>query len=429
MKNLGTDKELIDLIKDSLDNHEENYVLGSWERFNRRRKRRRRRIFWLAGTGIAACLLIGWFGFRAIQSGPSSLINNINEQKISNLEIFSTEKNKTGPSLNEKNPVIKAPVKNAPLSGSSKTGKGTADSKQRENNRLNILNRPDNTSPVTAGRNTPEHAFSPSEFLKEDLSAYINPYDTNRSRRLIRPVKSFTGNIDADVRDKDLTGRNSENIVIAENDLPDKRQFDKLRIGFNLSPGMTSANSLSAFSFSGGINAEYAISGKFLISASLQVERQKVTSESTENPAWLPPEEIRADLIDIDLPVNIKWKFFKKKSDSYYLAGGISSVVYLMERYNNTSYTQKMVPTMEMGAEGPSVQYKLENVKTTEIKTEAPFSTFDFAGRVNIIFGVERLISTGLFLHLEPYVKIPVSGLASQNLKFTTSGLACRISF
>ena len=217
--------------------------------------------------------------------------------------------------------------------------------------------------------------------------------------------------------------------VIAENDLPDKRQSDKFRIGVNLSPGMTSANSLSSFSFSGGINAEYAISGKFLVSAGLQVERQKVTSESTENPAWLPPEEIRADLIDIDLPVNIKWKFFKKRSDSYYLAGGISSVVYLMERYNNTSYTQKMVPTVEMSAEGPSVQYKLENVKTTESKTEAPFSTFDFAGRVNIIFGVERLTSSGLFLHLEPYVKIPVSGLAAQNLKFTTSGLTCRISF
>ena len=212
MKNLGTDKEFIDLIKDTLDNHEENYILGSWERFNRGRKRRRRRIYWIAGTGIAAILVIGWFGFRANQSGPSGLINNLNEQKISNLEIISTEKNKKESFLIEKNPGIIAPAKNAPRTGLGKAGQGTAGSVQREKNPQDTFNRPDNASPVFAGQNSPELAVFPSELLRDDLSAYINSFDNNSSLRLIRPEKTITGNVDGDVRGKELRGRNNENM-------------------------------------------------------------------------------------------------------------------------------------------------------------------------------------------------------------------------
>jgi hypothetical protein len=88
-----------------------------------------------------------------------------------------------------------------------------------------------------------------------------------------------------------------------------------------------------------------------------------------------------------------------------------------------------MVGTVEMNDGVPNVAYQLENVKSVEQETEAPLSTFDFAGRINIIFGFEQHLSSRVFLHLEPYIKIPVSELATQNLKFTTSGITCKISF
>ena len=171
------------------------------------------------------------------------------------------------------------------------------------------------------------------------------------------------------------------------------------------------------------------MSRRLLISTGLQIEHQDVINKSSDNPAWIPPEKTQAELVDLDLPLNITWKFLIRKSTCYYLSSGISSVIYLSEKYTSTSYSQKIVQTVEMDGGVPNVTYQLENVKTTEQKTEAPFNTFDFAGRINIMLGFEQHLSSRLFLHLEPYIKIPVSQLATENLRFTTRGITCKISF
>ena len=217
--------------------------------------------------------------------------------------------------------------------------------------------------------------------------------------------------------------------VAPENDLSDNKRSQKFRLGVNVSPGVTSTNTASSFNFSGGINADYDLSHSFRFSTGIQVEHHNVINESSDNPAWIPSGQTQADLVDLDLPLNLTWKFLVRKSTCYYLSGGISSVIYLSEKYTNISYTQKMVEIVDMSEGAPSVAYELENVKNTEQTTEAPLSTFDFAGRINIIFGFEQHISSRLFLHLEPFIKIPVSDLATENLKFTTSGITCKISF
>jgi hypothetical protein len=68
--------------------------------------------------------------------------------------------------------------------------------------------------------------------------------------------------------------------------------------------------------------------------------------------------------------------------------------------------------------------------KESTVEESAPsFQSFDLAGRLNLIVGMEQRLTPTLRLHVEPYLKIPLSGLASQNLKFTTSGINCKISF
>ncbi len=45
MKNSETDRDFLDLVKKTLDNYEEQYILGSWENFVKARRRRRKVIF------------------------------------------------------------------------------------------------------------------------------------------------------------------------------------------------------------------------------------------------------------------------------------------------------------------------------------------------------------------------------------------------
>ncbi len=82
-----------------------------------------------------------------------------------------------------------------------------------------------------------------------------------------------------------------------------------------------------------------------------------------------------------------------------------------------------------MVASEAKMTYQLENFETTSENKAEPFNAFDVAGRINLIFGIERKISQDLNLHIEPYVKIPISGLGTENMKFMTSGITCKISF
>jgi hypothetical protein len=143
----------------------------------------------------------------------------------------------------------------------------------------------------------------------------------------------------------------------------------------------------------------------------------------------MPAEKTQAMLVDIDIPLNITWKFLIRKSTCYYLSSGISSVAYLSEKYTTTSYSQKVVQVVNMTEGVPNVSYQVETVAKTDQQTNPPLSQFDFAGRVNIIFGYEQHLSSKLFLHIEPYIKIPVTDIAAQDLRFTTSGITCKISF
>ena len=145
--------------------------------------------------------------------------------------------------------------------------------------------------------------------------------------------------------------------------------------------------------------------------------------------AWMPADKTQAMLTDLDLPLNITWKFLIKKSACYYISSGISTVAYLGGRYTTISYSQKMMEVVNMVGGQPNVTYQLETVAKTDQKSDPALSTLDFAGRVNIMFGYEQHLSSKLFLHIEPYLKIPVTDLGSQNLKFTTSGITCKISF
>jgi len=422
MKNSETDNEPFDLIKDTLDRYEEQYILGSWERFVRKKNRRRKIIYWFTGTGIAAAILLGWIGFRVFQFGTGSVNRETPGQFAGSVpspagrvskkeELLYSGINSTQVYLDSVNKQLQASQYNVMDSGNSPE-------ETTISNVLNIYrNEPDgeihrivinlsnslSISGLTAGLSD-QPFIQNAEILQADSG--ISVLSANRKAEISRYPESGPAEV-----------------------ITNETRSYKFRLGVSVSSGVSMANTSSSVNFGGGINADYNIFSKFSISTGIQVERHDVINETSGNPGWLPPGQIQASLLDIDIPVNIKWQFLALRSTSYYVSGGVSSVLYLNEKYTTTSYSQRMVPNLEMDNGTPYVSYQIENVKTTEEIKEAPLSTFDFAGRINIILGFEYKLSTRLSLHVEPYLKLPLTDLATQNIRFTTSGLSCRISF
>ena len=419
MKNSETDRELTELIKSALESYQEDYVPGAWESFVNQRKKSKKIMLWRIGAGIAACLMIGWLG---INLNYPELFNFSVTPQLTNIRINKSE----APVVNEPLKSIGSINKKVFAENITEIGltQKTLIAKVKKAVSQDSLNK--STISATAVINNEYY----NDSTKKKLRA--TPYQTDTLHTVL---VSTTDRADSTktASDRSLSksypiGRQNTSQKIAENKGTNISIKRKIRIGVNFSPGMTSTQTNSSFNFSGGLNTDFALFANFQLSTGLQIEHQNVIS-NIGNHSSVSQVKSKADLVNLDLPLNITWKFFSDKSRSYYVSGGVSSLAYLSEKYDKTIYAQQLTELKTMAAGVQSLAYQVVNVESNEQQTEAPFHTFNIAGRLNILVGMEQHLSSKLSLHVEPYMKIPVSGLGTQNLRFTTGGVTCKISF
>lgn len=429
------DNELTDLIKKTLSEHEESYVEGAWENFVYQQKRRRRVLYWRISSSVAACLLLGLLfisipgGDPARQKGtPAQItaesISGSNED-ISQIK-ESTQKragyNNTGMvNLSDNAEEINKSknVEEGEKFGNVDNSKTLVKNKkkapqtvlEKEGRDLIAENMPDKMPEKTT-------AQSPAVTDKEKEAAAIQKSEP--SEKVVAIQEKEKQEYTFDIRESDdVRGKNLKK--------------KKVLLGFNLSPGINSTSTGASFNYAGGVNMEIALLPELSLSTGVQIEHQTVETVNSVANAAIPSDHMNANLTNLDIPINITWRFLTKgvgkEKYSYYISGGVSSLAYLGERYVKTTYRQEVREQLNMVASEAKMTYQLENFATTSENKEEPFKAFDVAGRINLIFGIERKISQDLNLHIEPYVKIPLSGLGSENMKFMTSGITCKISF
>ncbi len=390
MRNKVTDSEITALIKQTLDGYREDYIQGSWENFVQKKKNKSRRIVWLISSGIAASLMIGILLLNL--SNPvvkNDLLKN-NQQVVT--------KENPGSIATKKDTVTKLMAALIPAKriGSSNTFRTSAE--------YRLISGNEATEPATT---LYQATNSPGDSVKV----------TSNTKKGSDPAKRKTA-----TKPLYFSAADDDRVVAAGS----KR---KVRFGINFSPGITATQSASSFNFSGGITADIPVYSNFQLSTGLQFENQSIVSNGPQISTSGPANQSKANLMNLDLPLNLTWRFFSGKLKCYYLSAGVSSLAYLKQDYQNTSYSQQLVAVSSLVGGHQIISYNIVNVASTTQNTISPFRTFDFAGRLNFMVGLEQQLSPKLFLHFEPYLKIPVSGLATENLKYISSGVTFKISF
>jgi hypothetical protein len=410
MKNSETEKEITGLIKDALDHYKEDYIPGAWENFVQFRRRKKRILIFRIASGLAACLMIGWLGFGYFNSEKEikSTATVIKEsqpflaEKAITRQDLSKKENLKGIFADLKKPAQKR--SNSAFQDSSAVFKGSDEKR---------------------GSVSTHNDQRDSIFVDSDKKVGTDSKDPDST--ISKRFKSAEKRIKTDNRNL------VDNVPVSEK--------KKIRFGINFSPGVNSTQAGSAFNYSGGLSTDINLFADVYLSTGLQVEHQSVRHDnniaaaSGMNTFGTSVSRITADLVNLDLPINLTWKFFTDKSRSFYVSGGISSLAYLSEKYDKTTSFRQLTEirstadrvTMENGL--PGLSYKVENVEISTQQKEPSFNAIDWAGRINIIFGIEQRLSPKFYLHLEPYMKIPVSGLATEKLRFSTGGVSCKISF
>ena len=143
--------------------------------------------------------------------------------------------------------------------------------------------------------------------------------------------------------------------------------------------------------------------------SSLNASKYAFTA-STAPPAF---RNYSASLVGLDIPLNIKFIVDPQKSGTYLLAG-VSSGTYINETYtysyNNPSFFSANVSQIQ------------------DQSTRSSFNGFYFAKTLNLAVGTGYKIGHSRLV-VEPFLKYPLEGLGSQQLRFGAGGLNLKFNF
>ncbi len=121
-----------------------------------------------------------------------------------------------------------------------------------------------------------------------------------------------------------------------------------------------------------------------------------------------------ASLLALDIPINIKYLIIPK-DNKFYLLAGLSSGTYLAETYS--------LDYRNYSSAGLYVS------QTQGIEVKKQFQAFDIARTLNISFGYSANLGKSQNITIEPFLKYPLSGLGSEDLKFGATGINLKLNF
>ena len=196
---------------------------------------------------------------------------------------------------------------------------------------------------------------------------------------------------------------------------------------FNYSEG--SENELN---FGAGFSSDIRISKKLKFSTGLSLASNSLSFESRQLPQNASSSfnsardlssagilttitSYSADLLAIDIPVNLKYQFVPE-SDKFYVSAGLSSGTYLNETY---AFQYKNF--------NPTSGAFSAQAKNQEIKKQ--LNDFDLARTLNLSFGLSTGFGKTQTISIEPFLKYPLGGLGSENLKFGSTGINLKLHF
>lgn len=216
--------------------------------------------------------------------------------------------------------------------------------------------------------------------------------------------------------------------IIQASDL--KRPVRKHSISASSNVGFSEAENNVAVGFSGGFSQSFPVTNKMAISSGLGLSQSNLlvknngdeVTESSQRGAF--QEIVKAELLAIDIPLNIKYNFHQWNSNQLFISAGISSLIYLKQ---NFSTTIREVIGVEIINDKEQVIIVDEFQERKSSSSEPSFSKIDPAQILNISFGYEYALTANQSLIFEPYIKLPLGDLTSRDVRFGSAGLNIKI--
>lgn len=138
-----------------------------------------------------------------------------------------------------------------------------------------------------------------------------------------------------------------------------------------------------------------------------------VSSQSIYSAPAPSVKNYNANLVGLDIPINLKYEFNPEKSTAY-VSIGLSSGTFI-----NETYTYRYNYTAPFSANISQVP---------DQSSHQSFNSFYFAKTLNFSFGTGYSLGQNKLI-IEPFLKYPLDGLGAQQLRFGAGGLNLKFNF
>lgn len=406
------DKELIEHITAQLQNHEETYPNGAWERFSEKKNKRRGIAFWPLWAAAALILVFGGVFFAQ---------NNTDQKK----DIAITKPKATqNPAANGNTNAVTETQTNP----TSLNGNATAANNLTASRPAKIT---ESTKPIVLTEQT-SYPFI-------NTSAQLAPVNNN-------------------LLDNKLAGANLSNLQTKQFDiLTEKKKpqpiaqtsFEKLLahdsyVNQQKPPSKTSENSKwqpdvyvapamgndNKVTMNYGFSLSYAIANKLSISSGVSYASISTTeSLNASAPQTLSGknlESVDAKVRGINVPLELKYNI----SDKLYTNIGVSALAVLNNSQQNNYIVNQVQNFSSTTANGYADSKTLiVKEKTTEPQPEANIDPDKYIGFYNFSLGYKQKISKKNNIAIEPFLRLPMKTFSKENLNLTNGGLRLKIDF
>lgn len=431
------DKNLADRVKEVFENYEDPLVNEGWLKLRGKfpEKRRRRPIaWWRIGAAAALLLFLGislWINQQQVLPGKR-VAKKISTSKTvpGDVKQQTGKDNNTGhgnhESTNaEKIAAIETEAKQAANSRNKASGL------QKDNLMAKAV-------PSGSGNSNHQNTSLPKQTADSSFSLpaanEIRKERIARSQPKLTPVDSIAQN--AQQPKKSINSMFAHDQQLSKSNT-EKQKKDTRKVRFavyaatyfnyakgsdnqvNIGAGFTSDISLAknlklvtgvsigqnslSYSSPSTFNAAVPASASLLAGAASAYYSSFGNNVKTASPTL---KNYDASLVGLDIPVNLKYSF-NPKSDTYVLAG-LSSGTFINETYTS--------------------QFNYPAQQTQNQVSHSSFNGFYFAKTLNLALGTGFNMGKNRVI-VEPFLKYPLDGLGSQQLRFGAGGLNLKFNF
>lgn len=207
----------------------------------------------------------------------------------------------------------------------------------------------------------------------------------------------------------------------SEGEHPPETSMSKFSLGFLLSPDI---NSISTFSESSigssmGIIVSYQISQSLSINTGVAYSKKAYSAEPYQyKAAWAfssagrAAELINADCTVLDIPLNLSYNIAKSPKRTVFASAGLSSYLMLKEKYTLVANSK---PSGYPSYSNPSYAYSNENQHLLSV--------------LNVSAGVSKPIGKQTSLVVEPYMRMPLTGIGQGKVQLKSIGLNFQLKY